>query len=277
MRVGFIGAGKVGQSFAWYLKHQGVDISGFYSRRMESSSAIASALNCKAFETIGALVEQSDMVGITVNDDQINVVVDSLINLGLDLKTKFFFHMSGVHNSESLKLLSERVFTLHPLKAFPKIETSSAHFQNIYFSLENADAFILKWTTDIGLKTFEIQSDKKVKYHAAAAILSNYMVSIIDFGLHQLDDVGLERRFALEAMWPLIEDTLTNIKKLGPKQALTGPIARGDIETIKMHLSCLDAESRELYKSLGKYTLTLVDLDVSTNLAIQSLFEEEWK
>lgn len=275
MKVGFIGAGKVGQSFALYLFHQGVEISGFYSRNFVSSQTAAALIGCKAYETLDCLISHSDMVGITVNDDQIITVVDELSQIRQNLELKYFFHMSGVHNSDCLKKISGHVFTLHPLKAFPRIETSSEHFKKIFFSLENADEFVLSWISDVGLVTFEIQSEKKALYHTAAVILSNYMVSIIDFGLHQLDDIGIDRKLATEAMWPLIEDTLVNIKNLGTRRALTGPIARGDIETIKMHLSSMDPKSKQLYKAMGDYTLDMTDLDELTKIKMRTLFKEE--
>lgn len=261
MKLGFVGAGKVGASFSIYLNSRGEHITGFYSKSIEKCIEISKRIGCHSYASLFELVEASDMVAITVNDDQIHFVVEEILSLELDLKNKIFFHMSGVYGSHVLKELSPQVFSLHPLKAFPKIESSPDLFSDIYFSVENANDPILKWISKIGLNFFEIEAKQKTQYHAAAVILSNYLVALVDFGLSQLEAIGIDKALAFKAMRPLIQDTLSNIEKYGTHQALTGPIARGDIETVKKHLNSLDDKHDWLYKALGTYTLELADLD----------------
>lgn len=261
MKLGFVGAGKVGSSFAIYLNAKGEIVTGFYSKGKEKCMEISKRIGCQCYASLYELVEASDMVGITVNDDQIRFVVEEIHSLDLDLSEKMFFHMSGVYGSEVLQKLNPHVFSLHPLKAFPKIESSLDLFREIYFSVENADEQVLKWIHKIGINFFEIDAKQKTQYHAAAVILSNYLVALVDYGLSQLEAIGIDKSLAFKAMRPLIQDTLSNVEKYGTHQALTGPIARGDVETVRKHLDSLNSSQDWLYKALGNYTLELADLD----------------
>ena len=88
MRVGFIGSGKVGISFGMLLYAKQVPLSGYYNRHIESARLTAEKFDCRAFETIESLVLQSDLIGITVNDDQIDSVIEELLTLNVDTSSK---------------------------------------------------------------------------------------------------------------------------------------------------------------------------------------------
>lgn len=273
MKVGFIGSGKVGLSFGLLLKEKKVTLTGYYNRHFESAKQAAERIDGRAFETIEAIVLNSDMIGITVNDDQIDGVVDEIAGLNLDTTGKVFFHMSGAHDCLSLKKLSDDCFSLHPLKAFPKVVDSPSDFETVVFSLEGASQASRRWVDSLGIHYFEIQSSQKPLYHAAAVIVSNYLVSVIDFGIKQFTELGIDKSIAMKALWPLITGTLSNIESLGTEKALTGPIVRGDIETVEKHLFAMDALSKPLYKALGKYTLSMTTHDGDLYEQMRKLFE----
>ncbi len=274
MKVGFIGSGKVGTSFGMFLQAKKVPLSGYYSRHIETASQTAKLLGCRVFETLESLVLQSDLIGITVNDDQIDTIVDDLVALNVDLSDKLFFHMSGAHDSLTIKKLNDKSFSLHPLKAFPQVIESVSTFESVVFSLEGATQLSREWVESLGINYFEIQSEQKALYHAAAAIVSNYLVTVIDFGLNQFVHMGLDKATAMKALWPLISGTITNIESYGTEKALTGPIVRGDCETIEKHLSVLDVNSKALYKALGRYALTMTQHEETLQHRLSKLFEE---
>lgn len=267
MKIGFIGAGKVGKSFAMYLTDNGFEVSGFYNRTYKTD------VTC--FETLELLLQNSDIIGITVNDDQIQNVVNQITMLNYNTSNKMFFHMSGAHNSTELSRLSDNVFSLHPLKAFPTVVGSTKIFNDIFFSLENPQPKILEWVNQLGIKYFIVPSQGKAQYHAAAAIVSNYLVSVIDFGLSQLHQMGIEPPLAQKAFWPLIVDTIANVERLGTKGALTGPIVRGDVETIKRHLEVLSDIDLPLYKALGRHTLRMTDHEGDVSEQLVDLLKED--
>lgn len=275
MKVGFIGPGKVGRSFGHYLKNNQTEIVGYFGKTHKSTIQLASEIGCTAISDLSELIDQSDLIGITVQDDQVAVVVDQILNLKKNLSNKTFFHMSGSLSVEVLNPLSTKVFSLHPLKAFPKVMMETDDFKGVYFSLEGGDASLKNWLSAINLTYFEISSHQKVQYHAAAAIVSNYLVAVLDFGFSQFEALGLPAELAKKALWPLVMGTIENVEILGTKKALTGPIVRGDVHTIEKHLEAMHDETKALYKTLGAYTLKMTNLPIQTQEKLSSLFKEE--
>ena len=274
MSIGFIGAGKVGQSLAIYFKSKSVSVSGFYGRHYEQTR-MAVEQSFKVFPSLIELVENADVIGITVNDDQIESVIEDLLSLGLNLEDKYIFHTSGAHDVIALKQIKAHTFGFHPLKAFSKVITTASELDEIYFSLEGADACTKKWIETLNIHHFEIDSAQKVKYHAGAAIVSNYLVSVLDFGIKQFMATGIDEKTAQKALWPLIEGSLDNVQKQGTQMALTGPIVRGDVHTLEKHMRVLEGEMLQLYKQLGLYTLSMTHLEHEKAQQIRTLFEEE--
>jgi predicted short-subunit dehydrogenase-like oxidoreductase (DUF2520 family) len=95
--------------------------------------------------------------------------------------------------------------------------------------------------------------------HASAVVASNYLVALIDAATKLAQRAGLSRRRAMEALGPLVRATVDNVLRLGPERALTGPIERGDVGTIRRHLSAIgpDRRLRRLYAALGAWTAGL--------------------
>jgi predicted short-subunit dehydrogenase-like oxidoreductase (DUF2520 family) len=97
-------------------------------------------------------------------------------------------------------------------------------------------------------------------YHAGAVAVSNYFVALVDYGLKFYQALGANKQDALKAVLPLIRGTLHNIETLGIPDALTGPIVRGDIETVRDHLAAIRKRAPgllALYRELAKHTITV--------------------
>src|SRR5690606_24287151 len=94
-------------------------------------------------------------------------------------------------------------------------------------------------------------------YHAAAVFASNYLVTLAATAVRILREIGVPEEDALPALIPLMRGTLDNLEDLGLASALTGPIARGDLDTVRTHLARLSPDDRALYCALGRETLQL--------------------
>ncbi len=92
--------------------------------------------------------------------------------------------------------------------------------------------------------------------------------------MKQFKQIGIDEQTAQKALWPLITGSLGNIEHFGTQSALTGPIVRGDINTLKKHLEVLDLNLQPLYKQLGLYTLSMTQHDDETRLKLESLLKE---
>lgn len=280
LRVGFIGAGKVGTTMGIYLKHNSFDIYGYYSRNYQSAKNAASLTNSKAAVELGDVVENSEILFITTNDDEISKVCDRLIEEKLINESKIVIHMSGAASSRILQELKERdcyIYALHPLQSFANIEKGVKDLKNTVFSLEGDKERIedieniLKTT---GNEYFIIEAEEKALYHVTACVVSNYLVSLLDYGLSIFEAIGIDKDKGFKALNPLIQGSIENIHDLGTTKALTGPIARGDIKTIKNHIEALeniDPKWLHMYKSLG---LATIDVAVKEKLIDKEKIEE---
>lgn len=256
-KTGFIGAGKVACSFGQYLRKKGMEIAG-YASRSEKSAEEAAALTGSRALTKDELVKEADYIFVTTTDDAIADVARELA--GKDLSGKYLFHMSGAANSgvfNECKKKGAKCYSLHPLYSFA--DKNSYHLENTVFSVEGEEIGLIEdFLSQAGLNYFVIRAEDKIKYHAAAVFVSNYLVALAKIAENIFVDCGLGKEQCSAGVTPLIESTLLNIKKKGIEKALTGPIARGDIHTIEKHLGELGAY-RKVYSELGLVALTVAE------------------
>ena len=121
--------------------------------------------------------------------------------------------------------------------------------------------------TDIGARSIPILSgaDRKSLYHAGAVMGCNYLTAMIDASLSLMTQAGIDRNTALAALQPLVLATIENVFAMGPEEALTGPIARGDVDTVRQHLEAMGglidlpggAEIMALYSQAGRRTVDM--------------------
>ena len=112
----------------------------------------------------------------------------------------------------------------------------------------------------IGAETFIIKSDKKSTYHAGAAAASNFVVSAVNLGVELLKTSGLPSDKILTSIMPLLESVISNIKNVGVPGALTGPIARGDVKTLELHLKSIKKYNKKLLKIYSQMSLYTVEV-----------------
>lgn len=268
MRVGIIGAGKVGCSLALGLSEKGFDISGVYSRNPESAKFLCEKLNLPFDNNLVSTVRNSELIFITVTDTQIETVSSEIEKKcdNLDICCKAFIHCSGAITSESLKFIKEKgghTASLHPIQTFADKSEGFKGLEGIYFGFEG-DLESRK-LADIIVKAFNgsmltIEKDNKPIYHAATCILSNYVVALAYLTGNLFEKIGIDSTIGIKAFTPLIERTVKNIGSLGSENSLTGPISRGDYNVLMAHIKSLkdkSPETVEVYAILGKIALEL--------------------
>lgn len=266
MKIGFIGAGKVGTAFGMYLKREHYHIAGYNSRTQSSADRAARLTNTPVFDKKIDLVEISDMIFLTVNDDNIEDVAKEICRMDIDLKEKVFLHMSGVLNCEVMDCLYEKgatICSLHPLYPFSDIEKSAAEIHKANFTLEGKGDG-LNLVKDLlvvnNLSHSVIESSQKTIYHASACVASNYLVAVLNTSIEMLREIGFEKDMALDTIKELVLQSANNVFDYGPAKALTGPIARNDEKTVAMHLTDIkkyDNNWLEIYKTMGRASMEI--------------------
>jgi predicted short-subunit dehydrogenase-like oxidoreductase (DUF2520 family) len=267
MRIGIIGAGRVGCSLAFALSDRKLSTC-IYGRNPASAEFAAQIPCCSISEDLPHLVEASDTVFIAVPDSSIKAVAFRIVqSSGLSgLKDKVFLHCSGALSSEVLECIRKEggwTGSLHPIQSFPDRQASWKNMFGIYFGFEGlpeAEAASKEVVDLLDGTMLKINKSSKCLYHTAACVLSNYMVTLSHTAARMLEHAGIDRETGSRAFAPLLQSTLENINRLGSVEALTGPISRGDSATIAAHLEALEQQmpdETELYRSLGRETVLL--------------------
>lgn len=273
-----IGAGRWGSVLAAYLMERGYPLVGIGSRTEQSAARLGRRLKVPWSTKGAAIAGKADMVFVCTPDSQIEPVVQALAAQGGFRAGQYVFHTSGALPLTPLAAAAEAgAFTgsLHPLQSFTD-DPEQALPVGTYFAIDGdkAAARLAKSLAgELGGIAFTVPAGERGRYHAAACMASNYLVSLLHCAARLLDGCGLTEREALQALAPLLKGTLDNVSHQGTGPALTGPIRRGDAATVRRHIEALqtagDINSLRLYRALGLYTVQIA--------AGQSGFNEDAK
>jgi len=292
MRVGIVGAGRVGTAFALALKRAGLDVVAVASRSQESVDRLVAVAGLDpSVKSSGPeqVFERSDLILLSVGDDAIADVSRQVAAClagehgvqkcsregGADERPpaegrrRVVAHLSGALSSallSPLRTLGASVGSLHPIKSFSSDPQTSADLSGVVATIEGdeeAVSTLKQIAKSLGMRATRIKSEAKPLYHAAACVASNYMVTLFALSHGMMTMCGMDPALAREALAQLVESTAQNILGQPPERALTGPIARGDVQTIKGHLAALqqldNARIKTIYRLLGLETVRLAE------------------
>ncbi|WP_085994216.1 Rossmann-like and DUF2520 domain-containing protein [Oceanobacillus senegalensis] len=263
MKVGFIGAGKVGVSLGKYLTEHNVNVTGYYSKTSKSSIEAAEFTNTSAYQGINDLVEDSDAIFLTVPDGMINKVWEQLKMLPIE--NKIISHFSGLLSSTVFSDISRHHafgYSIHPLFAIHDKYHSYKELSKSFFTIEGHERYLnhlSRLFEGFGNQVVVIQAEDKIRYHAAASMVSNLYIGLVSLGEKMLVDCGFTPDKAHQALTPLIQGNTKNILSSGTRDALTGPIERNDSLTIFNHLQVLEPQEKEVYKALSRQVLKVAE------------------
>ncbi len=256
MRIGIIGAGRVGCSIGKYLRIKGQELAGYYDVDSGAAKEAAEFTQTDVFGAIQELLDSSDIIFITTPDTYIISVWEQIKTLSL--KNQIICHCSGALSSDSFSKdehMTVSCCSIHPMLPFSNRFSSYEQLNNAFFTVEGdkkASDVLCELFRSFGNEVCIIDKSKKAKYHAAASILSNQVIAVLDMGYSLLTECGFTREEALRATSQLVTKNIENVIANDCSAALTGPIERGDAQTIKKHLDCLSRDDAKLYKMLAE-------------------------
>lgn len=261
-KIGIIGAGVVGTAIGVVLKDKGYEITGVYDMKSESTQKLVERIACTTYSSPQEVSRSADILFITTSDIAIQGVANQLAENQAFHSGQVVIHVSGSQTSEILdqaKAFGAFVLSLHPLQSFASVDQAIQNIPGSIFSIEGDPEGYDTATlivTELGGEYFFINREAKSLYHAGACVVSNYLVTVIDFGIKLLESAGIPREQAGRALLPLVQGSVNNVHHVGIPTALTGPIARGDLATVVKHLSSLEGHTdcARLYSLLGYYT-----------------------
>jgi predicted short-subunit dehydrogenase-like oxidoreductase (DUF2520 family) len=263
--IGIAGTGRVAQALGRLLAEAGepvVAIAGRDAARTAAAAAfVGHGVEPLPLNVLGARVSR---VLIAVSDDAIREVARVVAAAGMHSGAAL--HTCGARGADELEPLATAGVScgvLHPLQTFATAGRGVDVLAGAHFAIAG-DGAAMAWAERIcalaGGTALRVASGAMPIYHAAAAMASNYVTGLLDAAVILMKTAGIDEETALGALGPLVRAGVENTLALGPGQALTGPIRRGDVETVRRHLVSLAGApplARELYRSAGLYTLEL--------------------
>ncbi|MCK9506498.1 MAG: DUF2520 domain-containing protein [Porticoccaceae bacterium] len=267
-RLNIIGCGRVAKTLGrLFGDRQLAAITTIYSRNLDRGRAACGFLGQGSATDNLASLAPANVWLIAVADDAIAPMVRQLAELDhLHWDNSIVFHCSGIHSSSLLQPLAEKgaaTASLHPIHSFANPADSIAQFQGTYCTAEGDPDAVDSLTAmfaALGAITVAINSDRKALYHAATAVASNHLVALIANSLEMLNRSGVEPSIAALMLKPLILGSAGNALTTSPQTALTGPIQRGDSDSVRKHLGAIENYCPELlipYRVMARETLKL--------------------
>jgi len=236
-----IGAGRVGTALAVALAARNWKLKVIADAVPEKARRLKKMVGQgRATTEAQQAVRQAELIFLCVPDSQIEKVVSQIAKE--EVKNKYFFHTSGALSSSLLTPLKEkgaRVGSFHPVQTFATETPEKDLFRGIFIGLEGQPEAVrlgLKIARTLRSQVILLSPEDKPAYHLACSISSNFLVVLLSEIKDIMESISLDEKTTLELLTPLLKKTLHNVKKLGVEESLTGPVVRGDAETVKKHL-----------------------------------------
>jgi predicted short-subunit dehydrogenase-like oxidoreductase (DUF2520 family) len=262
-RIGFVGAGPVGTAFGVSLSQQNYEVSAVHDLNRAAAERFARAVpGCEVCETSQELADKADLVFITTPDD---VIPQVAAQVGWHTG-QAVIHCSGACSTDILEPARQQgamVGSIHPCQTFASIEQAVDNLPGSTFAVQGDEPLLgtlKELTAALHGSWVYLTADDKALYHAAAAIACNYVYTVVKLAVDLWQHFGKSTAEATEAYLPLLRGTVNNIGSVGFPGCLTGPIARGDLDTIRRHLEALATRAPshlQLYKALGVATVPI--------------------
>ena len=281
MRIAIIGAGNVGRTLGRLCHLAGHEIREVVCRSKRSAAAAVRFIGAGRAGASGQVnLSKADLALVSTPDGRIPDAVELIQRNGSTIGRPAVLHTSGAIASSALASLTElgmSIGSCHPLQTFESPQRALAIIGSSYFCIEGEPGAVRiarKLVRDTDARYFEIPTEMKSLYHAAAVMASGGLVALLSFSLDMLVMCGLKPSEARRVLLPLVEGTVSNVSALGPERALTGPVRRGDSETVARNLAALDSadsHAADLYRLLARRSVALVEQHAGNPDALQEV------
>jgi len=265
-----VGAGALGSTLAQGLDGSGYSVAAVLNRSREAAEALGRRVGASvAGVDWNALPSTVRFVAVCVPDDAIASVADALADLDHPWDDTIVAHTSGAKTAAALDPLAHQgaaTMSFHPLQTFVP-GTSPEAFDDIVVGLEGHERALRAGATlarALGARPIRLTPEEKVRYHCAAALASNGLVALLGSVEETFGEAahGTEGPSPLNLVGPLVAQTLDNLESARPEEVLTGPVQRGDVDTVRAHLDALSADAPHLVPLYATLSTEMVRMAV---------------
>jgi predicted short-subunit dehydrogenase-like oxidoreductase (DUF2520 family) len=225
MKLGVVGQGRLGTALTAAFREAGYEVDGPRGR---------------------GEVPQADAILLCVPDAEISAAAETVAGAA-----RLVGHTSGATPLGALRPAARgaHVFGMHPLQTFAG-GTEAPDLHGVGCAIAGSTPEALETARGLaerlGMVAFELPDHKRAAYHAAASVASNFLITLQAMAEEVAADAGLEPDEARRLLAPLVRRTVENWVELGPHDALTGPVARGDHATVVAQRHAIEAASPDL-------------------------------
>jgi predicted short-subunit dehydrogenase-like oxidoreductase (DUF2520 family) len=260
-RIAIVGAGNLGGALARALHRSGYIVDAVIARSDNASLRKAKSLSKQGGGVVVRPAQiEADVVWFCVPDSEIANAAQVVAGK-MDWKGRVALHSSGALTSDELEVLRQRgstVASVHPLMTF--VRGSRPALVDVPFAIEgdqNAARAARRIVGDLGGRSYSIRKQDKVAYHAWGTFASPLLTALLATTEHVAALAGVRGKAARQRMLPILQQTLANYAMLGPAASFSGPIIRGDVETVRQHLRVISDTPavKEVYLALAKSAL----------------------
>jgi predicted short-subunit dehydrogenase-like oxidoreductase (DUF2520 family) len=264
LRVGVVGAGRVGAVLSAALRAAGHEIVAASGETAASRTRIETLLPGVPVEKPSTVARTSDALLLTVPDDMLANVVEMLSASGAIHEGQYVAHSSGRHGLAVLEpavARGARPVALHPAMTFTGTDVDLPRLAGCVFGVTAGDderAFTESLVADLGGRPMWVPEDRRTLYHAGLAHGANHLVTLVSEAMELLRAAGgPDDTDPAGTLRPLLMAALDNSLNYGDA-ALTGPIVRGDVNTVRVHLEDIAASAPQTlpsYVAMARATL----------------------
>jgi predicted short-subunit dehydrogenase-like oxidoreductase (DUF2520 family) len=249
--LSLIGPGRAGTTVALALLDVGWRARAVAGRAPDAASTTTAAVCLAAHATLVSEAGRGAQLVIIATPDR--AIEGAALTVADSLEPDaLVVHLAGSKGTDVFDALREkrpdvRVGALHPLQSFPSTSAGVDRLAGSWAAIAG-DAEVEQLALAMELRPFTVADSDRVRYHAAAVVASNHLVAL----LGQVERLAAAAGVPFAAFGPLVEASVDNAFQLGPANALTGPVERGDLTTVEGHLAALDSAERDSYRSLAR-------------------------
>lgn len=257
--VAIVGPGNLGSALALALAEAGVTVESIVAhhrgRSLQKARALARKVGARV--VVGPENVRADVVWFCVPDSEIANAAQQFARVDT-WKGRVALHSSGALSSDELNSLRKKgahVASVHPLMTFvgssrPSLRGAPFAIEGDHQAVRVGRALVKK----LGGKAYQLRKQDKAAYHAWGTFASPLLTALLATTEEVARLAGVDRAAARHRMLPILLRTLSNYGQLGAKRGFSGPIIRGDLETVRQHLRVLGRvpEARDVYVALAR-------------------------
>jgi predicted short-subunit dehydrogenase-like oxidoreductase (DUF2520 family) len=259
--ISIVGAGRVGRTLGKRLRGLGWRVGAVVTRSAATSHRAVRQMGAgKPYSRLVPEILDSKVVLLSTPDSALGTVANALASFDESkLRDKIVLHTSGAMDRTVLAPLARRgasTGSLHPMQTFSG--RGAPNLEKVIFAVEGdrrAAAVARQIARSLRGVPVAIRGENKPAYHAAGLLVAGHSLGLMEAATQILLKLGFSRRDALSAVLPLTRQMLDNFEKLGPQKSWTGPVSRGDFETVAKHTKAMRRYPREFQEAYAALAL----------------------